>query len=297
LSFVFSLVGVDPMLAPLGYHGGLTPTHAPLTGSPAIDGGDDSLQAGIGDVPQFDQRGVFHSRVIGASIDVGAHETQPPEVPGDVNGDTVVDAVDYTIWRNNSGQNVGVYTSGDLTGDGFVDSADYAFWKRNFGNSLGGVGAISLARATSAAENGASSTAAVTISSIQGSISPSARSVIDVEPEAAEKVSFSTLAAPLDAGIARAWATLPEARGREADGREARERRSQTGGVAPHVRDLLLARIGIEERRADRQWQTDDAVALFGSAANEFAVDSAIDSLSLNTGPPGPFALKYRRRL
>ncbi len=42
----------DPILSPLSGHGGLTPTHLPLPGSPVIDSGDECFCA------QFDQRGL-----------------------------------------------------------------------------------------------------------------------------------------------------------------------------------------------------------------------------------------------
>jgi CSLREA domain-containing protein len=44
---------IDPLLGPLSDNGGLTQTHALLSGSPAIDSGDDSL------CPAADQRGVL----------------------------------------------------------------------------------------------------------------------------------------------------------------------------------------------------------------------------------------------
>ncbi|TWT77306.1 Bifunctional hemolysin/adenylate cyclase precursor [Posidoniimonas polymericola] len=73
-------IGVDPLLAPLADNGGPTQTHALLQGSPAIDGGDDSLAVGA-----KDQRG--HVRVIDlnddgstSNIDIGAFEVQPPPI-------------------------------------------------------------------------------------------------------------------------------------------------------------------------------------------------------------------------
>ncbi|MBA3483532.1 MAG: hypothetical protein H0T51_17130, partial [Pirellulales bacterium] len=62
------------MLGPLANHGGPTKTHALLAGSPAINAGDASAVAGMGDVPLFDQRGAPESRVRGGRIDVGAFE-------------------------------------------------------------------------------------------------------------------------------------------------------------------------------------------------------------------------------
>ncbi|MEL7472133.1 MAG: right-handed parallel beta-helix repeat-containing protein [Planctomycetota bacterium] len=61
-----NLVGVDPMLAPLADNGGVTPTHALLAGSPAINAGDPSPTL------TGDQRGVGRPR--GPAADIGAFE-------------------------------------------------------------------------------------------------------------------------------------------------------------------------------------------------------------------------------
>jgi hypothetical protein len=61
----------------------------------------------------------------------------PAALPGDFNGDLMVDAADYTIWRDN----LGAPTDGALmgAGDGHpgVDAGDYALWKTNFGLAAG----------------------------------------------------------------------------------------------------------------------------------------------------------------
>ncbi|HEX3599240.1 MAG TPA: PEP-CTERM sorting domain-containing protein [Lacipirellulaceae bacterium] len=52
-------------------------------------------------------------------------------VPGDYNGNGVVDAADYVLWRNGGPlQNEGAST-------GTVDAADYDFWRAHFGNTSG----------------------------------------------------------------------------------------------------------------------------------------------------------------
>ena len=58
---------------------------------------------------------------------------------GDYNRDGVVDAADYTTWRNTLGTLVANYNAADGDGDGRVDDGDYAVWKANFG-ALGGGG-------------------------------------------------------------------------------------------------------------------------------------------------------------
>ena len=65
-----NIVGIDPMLGPLQDNGGPTFTHAPSSGSPAIDAGDPSL---IG-LPPYDQRGVGFARVNGGRVDMGSVE-------------------------------------------------------------------------------------------------------------------------------------------------------------------------------------------------------------------------------
>jgi hypothetical protein len=62
------IYGVDPLLGPLQNNGGLTLTHALLTGSPAIDAG---TRTGA---PLIDQRGVV--RQFGIWVDIGAFESQ-----------------------------------------------------------------------------------------------------------------------------------------------------------------------------------------------------------------------------
>ncbi len=59
-------------------------------------------------------------------------------LPGDFNGDGVVDAADYTTWRNTLGQSVLDFTGADGDGSGLVDAGDYDVWKANFGATLGG---------------------------------------------------------------------------------------------------------------------------------------------------------------
>jgi hypothetical protein len=67
---------IDPLLGPLADHGGPTMTHALLPGSPAIDAGDPVTEAGVGEVPLYDQREAPFPRVAGGRIDMGAFEFQ-----------------------------------------------------------------------------------------------------------------------------------------------------------------------------------------------------------------------------
>jgi len=65
-------INTDPKLGPLQSNGGLTDTHALLSGSPAIDAGDPNFTL----PPQFDQRGGGYPRVVNGRIDIGAFEVQ-----------------------------------------------------------------------------------------------------------------------------------------------------------------------------------------------------------------------------
>ena len=65
---VGDLRNTDPLLAPLADNGGPTPTHALLPGSSALDAGDPSAMAGVGDVPLFDQRGMPYARVADGDV-------------------------------------------------------------------------------------------------------------------------------------------------------------------------------------------------------------------------------------
>lgn len=63
-------------------------------------------------------------------------------IAGDYNGNGVVDAADYTVWRDSRGA-TGTGLPADGTGpggapDGVVDDLDYTFWKSNFGEPGGG---------------------------------------------------------------------------------------------------------------------------------------------------------------
>jgi hypothetical protein len=62
---------IDPLLGPLKNNGGPTQTEAPLTGSPVIDAGVNSvIPAGT----MSDQRGL--TRIVNGTVDIGAVEVQ-----------------------------------------------------------------------------------------------------------------------------------------------------------------------------------------------------------------------------
>jgi beta-glucanase (GH16 family) len=53
---------------------------------------------------------------------------------GDYNGDDVVDAADYTVWRDSLGQS-GFGLAADGSGNGTVGQSDYDIWRNAFGQS------------------------------------------------------------------------------------------------------------------------------------------------------------------
>ncbi len=130
----------DPMLGPLANNGGPTMTHALLTGSPAIDFGNNAQGLAT------DQRGVSYSRVVGVAADIGAFEAQTavgPALLGDYNQNHTVDAADYVLWRKTLGSDVSQYAGADGNGNASVDSGDYGIWRSHFG-STGTAGTATL---------------------------------------------------------------------------------------------------------------------------------------------------------
>ena len=57
---------------------------------------------------------------------------------GDYNNDGVVDAADYTVWRNHLGEDSEANINFSGNGIEGVDPGDYLVWKQNYGSGLGG---------------------------------------------------------------------------------------------------------------------------------------------------------------
>jgi hypothetical protein len=73
--------------------------------------------------------------------DVGSPGLLPsiaPGVPGDYNDNGIVDAADFTYWRDRLGQQITLPNSDPSDMDGEVTTAEYNFWKSQFGNSGSG---------------------------------------------------------------------------------------------------------------------------------------------------------------
>jgi hypothetical protein len=65
---------------------------------------------------------------------------------GDYNGNGVVDAADYPVWRRSLGQ-IGTGLAADGNNDGVVDHADFDVWRAHFGQTASGAGSGTAANA------------------------------------------------------------------------------------------------------------------------------------------------------
>lgn len=61
-------------------------------------------------------------------------------VLGDFNGDALVDARDYLVWRRSWGASVTPWSGADGNGDGVVNNSDYDVWRAHFGTPSGSGG-------------------------------------------------------------------------------------------------------------------------------------------------------------
>src|SRR4029077_18803612 len=66
---------------------------------------------------------------------------------GDYDHNGIVDAGDYTVWRDELGDTGGGRAAGG-NGDNVVNAADYSLWVSNFGHTAAGSGSGSLATAS-----------------------------------------------------------------------------------------------------------------------------------------------------
>jgi glucose/arabinose dehydrogenase len=71
----------------------------------------------------------------------------PPPLPGDYSDNGVVDAADYTVWRNHLNSTFQLPNEVAGVSDGSVTAEDYDAWKVRFGNALAGSGNGSAALA------------------------------------------------------------------------------------------------------------------------------------------------------
>lgn len=89
---------------------------------------------------QLASGGEYFARVLGADDSVQLYELVVSATAmlialgGDYNGDGLVDAADYVVWRDSQGS-VGSDLAADGDFDGDVDQDDYIVWKNGFGSS------------------------------------------------------------------------------------------------------------------------------------------------------------------
>jgi hypothetical protein len=97
----------DPLIGPLAFNGGLTPTHALLNGSPAINAGSNSIanERTLDTEPLLtDQRG--GERIIDGTVDIGSYEASPS---AGVRSQTSSSQVNTPIYRFQNQNQLGTY--------------------------------------------------------------------------------------------------------------------------------------------------------------------------------------------
>jgi hypothetical protein len=65
----------------------------------------------------------------------------PPSPTGDYNGNQVVDAADYVVWRDTLNESVTPGQRADGNANGTIDAGDYDYWQARFGNTVPALGA------------------------------------------------------------------------------------------------------------------------------------------------------------
>jgi hypothetical protein len=80
-------------------------------------------------------RGLYGYAVFTASVS---------SVPGDYNGNGIVDVADYSVWRDHLGQDYDLLNR-DPSANGPINAADYTFWASHFGNTGSGAAARAAA--------------------------------------------------------------------------------------------------------------------------------------------------------
>lgn len=91
--------------------------------------------------------GTYYTRIEGAedTIQLYMLELELSGLPGDYNQDGVVDAADFTVWRDFLGDTVSPGTSADGNLDGLIDGSDYQLWFDNFGTDYRGATGAAIA--------------------------------------------------------------------------------------------------------------------------------------------------------
>ena len=83
--------------------------------------------------PTSDLDGFFN--VEGFNVEYVVSSAVAAGLQGDFNDNGIVDAADYTIWRDHEGLAESLLPSGTGDGSGTIDAGDYNLWVTNFGQS------------------------------------------------------------------------------------------------------------------------------------------------------------------
>lgn len=100
-----------------------------------IEYSDFGNDLGYEGMPWLGYTDFYNSQAGGESSLVGG-DSGP--LVGDYNGDTIVDAADYTVWRDSLGDSVTAGEGADGNGNGVIDTGDYDEWVANYGSTSGG---------------------------------------------------------------------------------------------------------------------------------------------------------------
>jgi hypothetical protein len=130
----------------------------------------------------------------GISLDPTNFTVTAPTSTGDYNGDHVVNAADYTVWRDHLGQTVAPFSGADGDGSGVIDQGDYTFWKNHFGNVVPGAG--SGAGTVAAAQLQEVAPATVVTSSLADSSNPSSSTTTSSTTSTAHDHVLAAFASP-----------------------------------------------------------------------------------------------------
>jgi len=107
------------------------------------------------EMEQFDYFGLYGSKIGDMDImidNIVISTGTVVTVEGDYNGNGVVDAADYTVYRDTLGDSVTPGTGADGDGDGTIGPGDYSYWKTRFGNTSGSGSGAGAAAATAVPE-------------------------------------------------------------------------------------------------------------------------------------------------
>ena len=114
--------------------------------------------------------------------------TRPEEagLTGDYNGDGVIDAADYIVWRHTLGSTTDMIANGDNTGSsaGVINQADYDIWKYHFGQTL------SLGTASGAPDS--SAVDSVVPASLQSVTADDSNTALQLSASSARDIAFAS---------------------------------------------------------------------------------------------------------